>query len=82
MTSFHPYGRKPRDHGAVLIDGMQAERMSREAVYDAMHRKRIPGIASDMGRQQLIDILMDWQAAHPEQKPGPPIVDRPGPEAA
>jgi hypothetical protein len=81
VTSFHTYGRKPRDHGAVLIDGMRAESMTREAVYDAMHRKRIPGIKSDMGRQQLIDILIDWQAAHPEKMPGPPTDPRP-PRAA
>jgi hypothetical protein len=78
MTMFFRNG-KVRDHGAVMLDGVRAVSMTREAVFDAMTRKHVPGIASTMGRQQLIDILIDWQTMYPE-KPEPRVMVRPKPD--
>jgi hypothetical protein len=81
-TSFWIYRNgKGTDYAALMLDGVPAMSMTRERLFDELARRHVPGIASTMGKQQMLGILAEWQEKH-ENKPGPPIDHRPGPEAA
>jgi len=53
-------GRKPYDDAAIRIGDELSGPMTREATFDAMDRLGVPGIASNMGKQQLLSIFIDW----------------------
>jgi len=61
---FFRTGRASVDLGAIRIGDKPATGMSREQVFDELYNLRVPGIASTMGKQEMLLRFVDWQAEH------------------